>query len=619
VSPAVLGASPRASVEWPAAGATGRWRWAVVTLCAGASLGLYLLLLGVVPDLSSAEPSYAGELFPWVRLLTRDMLRRSDTWAEARFLLVLVGLFALYGRTLRAVAGRRSGRLEAAVAAAGATFLLLQLAAPALLSTDLFSYVMYGRIFAVYGVDPYSTLPHYHSDPYEPLSYWKTDPSFYGPLWTVVSAGLALVGGERIGLTVLLFRALTIGATLGAGALIWACLRRLAPQRAAQGLVFFLWNPLVVLEYGLSGHNDVAMAALLLLGVWLHLRGRPALAVVALTLSALVKFATALIVPLYLLMVLRGLPNWWERARYLVSGAAAAALTVGIVLGLAHAGPQVLAVGALGSGTERYMNSIHGLAFEKVRLALGEEPASVRVPLDYQRWWVESIRPVDVWTEIGPPSGRIRRADPDASFLVLAPQEGDYLWVYDAATGRKGYVRNRDVRKTDPPDAVASDPALARMAEGAKTSPTVLQANALIRLGSWAAFGAFLALAAWRATDLRRFLVWSAAALLTVYWLVAAWFWPWYVVWALALAALVPSSRPAGLAALLSASALSLYATFGFDHTAQGWIFTYRSLPIFLLPLVLFGLAQLVRRLVRSAGVAGRRPAPARQQWKVAA
>jgi hypothetical protein len=290
-------------------------------------------------------------------------------------------------------------------------------------------------------------------------------------------------------------------------------------------------------------------------------------------------------------------------------------LTVGVVLGLAHAGPQVLAVGALGSGSERYMNSIHGLAFEKLRLALGEEPASVRVPLDYQRWWVESIRPVDLWTEIGPPSGRIRHADPDTSFLVLTPQEGDYLPVYDAATGRKGYVRNRDVRKTDPPDALDSDPVLAQMAQGAKASPTVLWANALIRFGSWAAFGAFWLLAAWRATDLRRFLVWSAATLLAVYWLVAAWFWPWYVVWALAVAALVPSSRPAGLAVLLSASALSLYVAFGFDHTAQGWIFTYRSLPVFLLPLALFGLAQLVR----AAGIARRRTAPAEQEWQVAA
>ena len=46
---------------------------------------------------------------------------------------------------------------------------------------------------------------------------------------------------------------------------------------------------------------------------------------------------------------------------------------------------------------------------------------------------------------------------------------------------------------------------------------------------------------------------------------------------------MLTSSRPAGLAVLLSASALSLYAAFGFDHTAQGWIFTYRSLPVFLL------------------------------------
>jgi len=57
-----------------------------------------------------------------------------------------------------------------------------------MLSSDVYSYVIYGRVFAIYGGDPYSVLPHYQADPYEPLSYWKTDPSFYGPLWTLLSA-----------------------------------------------------------------------------------------------------------------------------------------------------------------------------------------------------------------------------------------------------------------------------------------------------------------------------------------------------------------------------------------------------------------------------------------------
>jgi len=116
--------------------------------------------------------------------------------------------------------------------------------------------------------------------------------SWYGPLWTLISAGLAWLGGNHVGLTALLFRGLSVGAALGAAALLWSHLRRTVPERAAQGLVLFLWNPLLVIETGLSGHNDAIMLALVLLGVWLHLRGWKVAAVVSLTLSVLVKFLT---------------------------------------------------------------------------------------------------------------------------------------------------------------------------------------------------------------------------------------------------------------------------------------------------------------------------------------
>src|SRR5207249_8242954 len=148
--------------------------------------------------------------------------------------------------------------------------LFVQATQPAMLSTDIFSYVLYGRIFGLYHGDAYVRLPlHSIDDPYLPLAYDLPWPSWYGPLWTLVSAALALVGRERIGLTVLLFRGLEIGSALLSGLLIWDCLRRTAPRRATQGVAFFLWNPLVVLESGMSGHNDAFMVALLLLGIWL--------------------------------------------------------------------------------------------------------------------------------------------------------------------------------------------------------------------------------------------------------------------------------------------------------------------------------------------------------------
>jgi hypothetical protein len=600
VSPSTLTEPTLQPVRRRRAAVVGWQRWLLVLLSAGASFAVYVQLLGVLPDLNSAEPSHAGEVFPWVKLLTREALRQQDAADEVRYVVFLLDLFIFYGLTLVAVAGRRSLALEATAACAGAAFLVLQVAAPTMLSTDLYSYVLYGRVWALYQGDPYTTIPHYYTDPYEPLSYWKTDPSFYGPLWTLLSAELAMIGGERIGLTVLLFRGLTIVAALLAGAFLWAALRRAAPARAAQGLVFFLWNPLLVLETALSGHNDILMATFLLLGLLLHLHGRRVLAVAALMVSALVKFATVPVLALYILLVLRGLPNWRARSAYVATATASIALTIFIILGLARAGPQVLAVGALGSGPERYMNSLHGLIFDRLRIWLGESPQSVKAPVDYQRWWVESIRPTELWASIRPLTGRLARANRDNPFLVMAPQEGDWLWVHDPVSGQQGYVRNRDVRKIGPPAMVDSDPVLAQMAAGAASSPTVQRANTIIRLLSWALFGAFWLVAAWRARDLRSFLVWSVAVTLALYWFAASWFWPWYVVWALALAALVPGSGVAQLTVLLSAAALTLYAAFGFDIGPYTWIHTYRPLLVFIPPLVLFALGHLGWRMLRT-------------------
>ncbi|HEV7666867.1 MAG TPA: hypothetical protein VGQ62_25255, partial [Chloroflexota bacterium] len=58
---------------------------------------------------------------------------------------------------------------------------------PGLFTTDIFSYVMYGHISAVYNLNPYIYPPNYF--PGNPMldwihPIWHDQPSVYGPLWT---------------------------------------------------------------------------------------------------------------------------------------------------------------------------------------------------------------------------------------------------------------------------------------------------------------------------------------------------------------------------------------------------------------------------------------------------
>ena len=138
----------------------------------------------------------------------------------------------------------------------------------------------------MYGGDPYVELPSsYSGDPFLKYVFWANAPTYYGPLWTLVSRGLVLLGGEDVGRTVAIFRGLSIGATLVTAFLIWWSLARRWPNRAVQGLVFFLWSPLVVIELGLSAHNEAFMLVFIALAVTLYLSRRHALGSAALVLE----------------------------------------------------------------------------------------------------------------------------------------------------------------------------------------------------------------------------------------------------------------------------------------------------------------------------------------------
>lgn len=580
---------PRRALDQPVA-SDDRLRRAtrVLLACGLGSLALYALLIAVTTGLGSAEPSYAGELSRRIPLFTREQLPRNHAEAAPRFVALLLALFGLYTVALRAASGLDSRRLALLVGGAGALFLAIQAFSPAMLSTDVYAYTMYGRILAVYHGDPYVKLEQApDGDPYYWLTYGLPWPSWYGPLWTLLSAGLALIAGERVGLSVALFRGVASGATLLAAGLVWLGARRLDPTRALRGLVFFLWNPLVVLESGLSGHNDAVMAALLLGGVWLFLGGRRVLALGGFALSVLVKLASGLLAPLFLLVALRQLAGWRDRGVYLArAGLLGLLLTAGL-FGLTRSGLSVPVAQSAGAAYF-YDNNLYQLVFPLLRVALGEDPDSARVPVHFYPWWATPERAIALLAAPRPGAEVVERVRPGALLLVIAPEDNRWVRVYSPFDRRKSYVQEELLAKTERPPSANTDPVLAALETNPAAGPIGTRANQIIRFGTWLAFGLVWLLAAWRARDPRSLLTWSVIVLLGAYWLVATEIWPWYVIWALALGGLVSDTRPAGLVAVLSATVLSIYLAIPFERSAQSWLFTYRSLPAFLLPLLLF-------------------------------
>src|SRR5579864_6666895 len=216
---------------------------------------------------------------------------------------------------------------------------------PGLFTTDIFSYVMYGHISAVYNLNPYIYPPNYF--PGNPLlnwihPIWHDQPSVYGPLWTVIGWLMAQATASLPNLTT----TLDDGTVLNVGlmdqvfaykllmnvvqlvnlALVWWLLGRIMcgkPRARLVAFTVYAWNPLMLFDVAGNAHNDVLMVTLLLLGlVPLTLRSEPSnrswlVGNVFVALSALIKYTTGLVGLFYVVPWARRLPSWRARVTWI--------------------------------------------------------------------------------------------------------------------------------------------------------------------------------------------------------------------------------------------------------------------------------------------------------------
>jgi hypothetical protein len=279
----------------------------------------------------------------------------------------LIALFVLmFGCYVVATthAERLSPRVVLAAIAALHAVLLL---APPLLSTDVFSYQAYAKIWSLYGGNPYLQGPHAIAlDSVYPFigAKWVNTPSTYGPLFTALSYPFAHLS---IAASALAYKAIATVASLGTVALLWhaARLRGLNPTRA---VALFAFNPLL-LVYGVGGgHNDLLMLMLMVAGVWAFLAHRDRLAGVSAVLAGAVKLTGGLMLP-FMLAGQHGLGGGPRRRRTAIAAGLAAAASAAFGLTVFGWG-QLHLFATLGqTQSEGDWHSIPG--FISTRLGLG--------------------------------------------------------------------------------------------------------------------------------------------------------------------------------------------------------------------------------------------------------
>jgi hypothetical protein len=174
-----------------------------------------------------------------------------------------------------------------------------------LTALDVFLYGAQGWTLVQHGANPLAVPPNTFAD--NPFLAWAPyihKPTSYGPVWMYVSAIAVLLGGGHPLGTVLLFKLIVAAAFLAGTVLCYAIAERLDAGTGVLAAYALGWNPLALWATVADGHNDMAMVLLILLGC-LCLFHRPLFAFVPLVIAGLLKLAAFLLLPVFVVHVLR--------------------------------------------------------------------------------------------------------------------------------------------------------------------------------------------------------------------------------------------------------------------------------------------------------------------------
>ena len=240
---------------------------------------------------------------------------------QTALLLLAVSLIYLAGFYLLRSAATLGPSLKLATALLVAAPLVANVLLYTVGALDVFNYMIELKLTYYYDQNPYLvTFSDYRADPFALPAFLVDVPLFYGPSWLLFSwVPIAVAGVDDVVRTLLalkLFNALLLVVT--------AWLIGLYQRDARRGWIaagLFLANPLVLFEGVGNAHNDVMMTTFLV-GAMLALQRRSPLAGPLLALSALVKFYTLALLPIFLVAVLAA--RWgWRRIALSVGLAAA--------------------------------------------------------------------------------------------------------------------------------------------------------------------------------------------------------------------------------------------------------------------------------------------------------
>lgn len=177
-------------------------------------------------------------------------------------------------------------------------------------SYDLFNYMFDAKIITRYAQNPYlHKALDFQSDPMLNFMRWTHRTYPYGPSWLILTVPLSFIGFNFFLPTFFLFKFLSSLSFLGTAYFTAKILKKISPKNELFGLSLFVFNPLIIIEGLVSSHNDLSMIFFATLSLYLLIEKKYFVSFLSLFFSIGIKFATVLLLPIFLYPLLKRKKN----------------------------------------------------------------------------------------------------------------------------------------------------------------------------------------------------------------------------------------------------------------------------------------------------------------------
>lgn len=235
------------------------------------------------------------------------------------FLLVFSLLFALLVLAQRLVYAHQDKATLYLIMGFGLLFSCTLVLVYPINAIDIFGYIAESRVLILYHADPLIVAPavYIHDPLMQSLGSFVGTPAPYGPLGILIAAIATLFSGSNLLTNLLLLKVLSALFLVSSSYLIYKIVAYYKPAMALTCTIFMVWNPYMLLEFVVNSHNDIIMIFFLLLAILLFVNNKHHMVFALLLSSLLVKYASGLLLPLFIINALFYYQSAKERLKYL--------------------------------------------------------------------------------------------------------------------------------------------------------------------------------------------------------------------------------------------------------------------------------------------------------------